>query len=166
MIISVENWDFDVDMAQNMEISSMQAAEHCDCGYCENFYQTIDAAYPSLRPFLAKFGIDIMGPDELSPFEPTICEVSYIVQGHITHRSNTQLYIDGVPLRIFSSQDADMDTVRPEPYFVLNVGLLELPWVQPEDPSSVISPANDPAYLERMEKKLLSRMLSDSAVGN
>lgn len=157
MIISIHDWCFDVDIAKNMEISSEQASDHCMCGYCRNYYQAIDRACPSLRSFLAAFGVDIEGPDELSPFEPTIYEASYIIQGSICKESNHPIYVDGIPIQVLSSFDADMDTIRPDPYFVLVVGLMELPWLLDEDPLDVLSPANEQAYLNRMEDKLLKR---------
>lgn len=162
MLIQVCDWQFDVDVALNMEFSSKQALEHCMCGYCRNYYHAIDKTYPSLRPFLLKFGIDIEGPDELSPFEPTIYEASYIVNGSICRGSDGFFYVDGVPVMVINSADADMDTVRPNPYFVLVVGLMELPWVIDEDPLQVISPANEESYLERMERKLLKRLQNES----
>lgn len=157
MLISVHDWQFDVDIPLNMEISAAQASQHCTCGYCRNFYQGINAACPTLRPFLSRLGIHIEGPDELSPFEPTIYEVSYIINGSILQRSDQHLYIDSIPVKILTSDEADMDTVRPKPYFVLTVGLIELPWLLDEDPEQVVSPANEEQYLLRMQKKLLSR---------
>lgn len=158
MLIYVDGWQFDVDIAMNMEISGKQAAEHCMCGYCRNYYRAVDRVYSTLRPFLAKFGVDIEGPDELSPFEPTIYEASYIVNGSILKSSDRVFYVDGIPVKTLNSTEADMDTVRPEPYFVLVIGLMELPWVLSEDPTQVISPANEDAYLQRMERKLLTRL--------
>ena len=158
MVLSVHNWKFEVNVPLNMEISSAQAADHCMCGYCRNFYQSVDAAYPTLRTFLAQFGADIEGPDELSPFEPTIYEASYIINGSILAASEEMFSVDGIPVRVLPSSQADMDTIRPEPYFVLVIGLMELPWVLDEDPLEVISPANEDAYLKRMEQKLLDRM--------
>lgn len=158
MIICLGDWQFDVDIPLNMEISTFQAKDHCLCGYCKNYYRTIDQQYPALRPFLAGFGIDIEGPDELSPFEPTVYEASYIVNGKILSVTNQPIYVDGIPVAVISSQVADMDTVRPEPYFVLVVGLMELPWVLEEDPNQVVSPANELSYLKRMEDKLLKRL--------
>jgi len=158
MEISVLDWLFDVDVPLNMEISSNQAKDHCMCGYCRNFYKAIDKTFPALRPFLAKFGVDIEGPDELSPFEPTIYEASYIINGTVIRASDQCFYVDGIPVKVLSSKDADMDTVRPEPYFVLVIGLMELPWLLDEDPTQVISPANEEAYLQRMENKLLKRL--------
>ena len=69
-----------------------------------------------------------------------------------------QLYVDGIPVRILKSDAADMDTERPEPYFVLLFGLMELPWLLDEPAEDVISPANDPAYIERMKEKLIKLM--------
>lgn len=158
MKICVNDWVFNVDVPLNMEISSAQAKEHCTCGYCRNYYAAIDKACPTLRPFLANFGIDIEGPDELSPFEPTIYEASYIINGTIAQPSESGFFIDWIPVKVLSSQRADMDTERPDPYFVFVVGLIELPWVLQEDPADVISPANEAAYLQRMQNKLLTRM--------
>ena len=162
MLVSIHNWQFDVDVPLNMEISSAQAADHCMCGYCRNFYAAVDKKYPSMRAFLAQFGTDIEGPDELSPFEPTIYEASYIINGTVPKSSHEMFSVDGIPVRVVPSAKADMDTVRPEPYFVLVIGLLELPWVLEEDPRDVVSPANEEAYLQRMEKKLLDRLATEN----
>lgn len=161
MVMQIGGWTLDVDVALNMQITSAQAEDHCTCGYCRNFYETIDSSCPSLRPFLAKLGVHVDGPDELSPFEPTIYEASYIVNGKILKRSEQKLYIDGVPVKIVDAVHADMDTIRPEPYFVLVIGLIELPWVLDEDPSQVVSPANEEQYLQRMQRKLMSRAAED-----
>ena len=161
MIITIGDWCFDVDVSINMEISAIQADDHCTCGYCRNYYKTVDDVYPSLRPFLARFGIDIEGPDELSPFEPTIYEASYIINGQILSCSNQNIFVDGIPVSVVRSCDADMDTERTEPYFVLVIGLMELPWRLDEAQDQVISPANDASYIERMQNKLLKRMQSD-----
>lgn len=162
MQMQIGSWLVDADVSLNMEISAKQAREHCSCGYCRNFYAAVDTACPSLRPFLAKLGIDVEGPDELSPFEPTIYEVSYIVNGAILSCTNERVFIDGIPVKILSSDHADMDTVRPKPYFVLVIGLMELPWLLEEDPAEVISPANEENYLKRMERKLLDRAAEEN----
>ena len=158
MLVTFGDWDFDVDVPMNMQISSEQAADHCMCGYCRNFYQTVDNAYPTLRMFLAQFGAHIEGPDELSPFEPTIYEASYIIHGRVLSRGHQKLFVDGVPIVVLDEKQADIDTERPGPYFVLLVGLMELPWALLEDPQDILSPATEPSYMTRMEKKLLARM--------
>lgn len=162
MILEIGDWVLDADIQLTMELSVSQAKEHCDCGYCRNFYASVDAAYPSMRTFLSQFGLDIEGPDELSPFEPTIYEATYIVQGNILRAGSTPLFIDGVPLLVKSAKEADLDTVHPEPYFALCVGLMELPWTLTEDRDEVVSPANEDAYLQRMQRKLLERLQNDT----
>ena len=80
-----------------------------------------------------------------------------------TERGTQAMYVDGIPLRIFSSQNADMDTERAEPYFVLQFGLMELPWSLNEPACDVLSPANEPAYIQRMNEKLL-KLLQETEV--
>lgn len=158
MYICLADWVLDVDIPLTMELSAGQAKDHCDCGYCRNFYAAIDSAYPSLRAFLARFGIDVEGPDELCPFEPTIYEATYIVQGKLVTKGSQSLRIDDIPLAISSAETADIHTEHPLPYFTLCVGLMELPWVLDEPMEQVISPANEEGFLERMEQKLLMRL--------
>lgn len=158
MLLRIADWAFEVDFVQNMDVSAQQAKEHCTCGYCRNYYMALDRCYPGIRSFLANFGIDPEGPDELSPFEPTIYEASFIVNGRIVERGMKHLYIDGIPVRILNAQDADMDTERSEPYFVLIIGLMELPWLLNEPADQVVSPANEQAYMIRMQKKLMHLM--------
>ena len=157
MLINLADWLLDIDVDLTMTISAAQAKEHCTCGYCRNYYIGLDRSYPSVRPFLAKFGLVAEAPDELCPFEPTIFEASYIVQGNIVRKGVQQLRIDEVPLTIRTSDEADIYTEHPKPYFVLQIGLLELPWVLSEPMSEVISPANEEEFLDRMHKKLLQR---------
>lgn len=155
MRIELADWHLEVDVTLNMELSGAQAADHCTCGYCRNFYEAIDQVCPTLRPFLAKFGLNIEGPDELCPLEPTIYEATYIVQGNILQQGTTPLRIDGIPFKIRSSEASDMRTEHPVPYFTLCFGLIELPWVLSEPMEDVISPANEEEYLRRIETKLL-----------
>ena len=155
MILRLGDWVLEVDIPSTMERSGQHAADHCLCGYCQNFYSTVDHAYPSIRPFLARFGVDIEGPDEFCPFEPTICEATYIVRGRIIQQGSQDISVDGIPILI--SAELDLDHAPPQPSFGIMVGLMELPWVLEEPMDEVISPANDPACLDRMWKKLLKR---------
>lgn len=158
MLIELADWKLEVDIPLTMTLSGAQAKEHCTCGYCENFYTSIDRTYPTLRPFLAQFGLDVEGPDELCPFEPTIYEATYIVQGEIVQKGKQQLYLTDVPLILRSAPESDIYTMHPAPYFTLSVGLLELPWMLSEPMTEVISPANEKEFLERMQRKLLQRL--------
>ena len=40
---------------------------------------------------------------------------------------------------------------------MIEVGEMELPWVMEEDPDEVISPANEPEFLEKMYRKVMLR---------
>ena len=160
MHLQLGDWLLDVDVSSTMERTGRHADDHCECGYCRNFYLTVDKAYPNIRPFFAQFGVNIEGPDEFCPYEPTICEASYIICGKIVRHGTQQIHVDGIPVLI--SSELDLDHVPPQPSFGMTVGLLELPWVLEEPMEDVISPANDPACLERMWKKLLSRSESFS----
>ena len=155
MIIILEDWELEIDIPATMEWTGRHASEHCTCGYCENFYRTVDTAYPHMRPFLAQLGVNIEGPDEFCPFEPNICEATYVATGRIIHRGKSVLFVDGVPIHI--SDKLDMDHTLPKPCFGFIVGLMELPWVLDEPMEDVISPANEPECLDRMWKKLLQR---------
>ena len=162
MTVQLADWLLEIDIDLTMSLSGAQATEHCSCAYCRNFYRAIDEACPHLRQFLSGFGIDVEGPDELCPFEPTIYEVTFIIQGKILREGREALYIDDIPLQIKSAEASDMETEHPMPYFTFCIGLIELPWLLEESPDQVISPANEPEYLDRMEKKLLKRMEYDS----
>ena len=59
MIIKIDAWKFDVDLNATMAYSAQEAMDHCTCGYCRNFYASVDIVYPNLRPFLAEFGVHI-----------------------------------------------------------------------------------------------------------
>lgn len=58
------------------------------------------------------------------------------------------MMVDGVPV---------MADIRDGEQFMLEVGEMVLPWVLEEDMDEVISPANEPEFLEKMYRKLLSR---------
>lgn len=164
MHLTLGDWLLDVDIEMTMSLSVAQAKAHCNCGYCRNFYAALDEEYPSVRPFLTNFGLDAEGPDELCPFEPTIYEATYIVQGQILRFGTQKIRVDGVPLDIMSLLQADMFTEHPEPYFTLRLGLMELPWKLPEPMGQVVSPANEEAYILRMQRKLLSRLEAETII--
>lgn len=157
MILAISDWVLDVAVATNMDYSAKQALEHCTCGYCRNFYQAIDSTYPNVRPFLAQFGLNVEGPDELSPFEPTIYEATYVVNGSILQTGSAAPVVNGIPVTIMTAEEADLDTERPMPYFAMTIGLIELPWILEEPIDEVVSPANEEAYMQRMWKKILKR---------
>ena len=160
MIISIEDWIFDVDMAATMEYSAREAAEHCDCGYCRNFYSAVDEAYPQLRPFLAQFGLDIEAPDELLPYDidkQLYYDGFYAVSGKILCTGKNPIRIGNSRIEPDLFNDLYFNTGCPQPYFFLNMGNVILPWVLDEPMEDVISPANEPSFLKKMWNRLLGR---------
>lgn len=157
MILKIEDWEFDTDMERTMEHSAQEAAEHCDCAYCRNFYAAVDTAYPELRPFLTQFGLDIEAPEELMPFEPTNVLCAYAVEGRILRFGQQMTHIGGIPIYGENPQDAMINVRCKTPYFILWVGSMELPWVLDEPMEETVSPANEPSFLKKMWDRLLGR---------
>lgn len=165
MVLQVADWVFDVDISATMDYSAHVWDDHCTCGYCRNFYETLDQSYPQLRPFLENFGMNSLTPEEMSPIEPTLCIVSYCISGKIVKNGIFPIDIGGVVFTV--SDDESNSLYEPpfgKPFFVLTTGLLELPWVLEEDMDEVISPANEPEYLKRMMNRLLENTDSESGI--
>ncbi len=146
MVLTLADWQFSVDPASTLEYTTRCSEDHCTCAYCQNFYENIDCCNPSLRPVLEKFGIFLDGPCEVMPLEPTLVMACYRVTGRILKTGGSRLHVDGVPLR---PEAADGHT------FFLWIGELELPWTQDEDMHEVISPANQPEFMDRMYTRWL-----------
>lgn len=141
MVITLADWQFDLDVDATMEYTHQCSLDHCTCPYCQNFYENMDRAEPMLRPVLTKFGIYLNGPCEVMPFEPTLVAACYRITGRIVTRGESSLRINDVQLR---PEEADDTT------FFLWIGPMELPWTQDEDIEEVLSPANQPEFMDRM----------------
>ena len=142
MLLEFGDWKFNVDIEATQERTRKYSFDHCECGYCKNFYDSIDQAYPQLRSAMEIFGVNLEGPCELMPFEPTLMLACYRVDGSIERWGQSQMYISGIPL-IPEAGDAET--------FLLWVGEMRIPWLQEEQPEDVVSPANLPEFLERMQ---------------
>ena len=142
MILKAADWKFRVNPQENREQTDRYSLDHCTCGYCQNYYDTVEETYPRLKDFLGEFGIHMHGPVEVMPFEPTLVLVCYRVRGQILQWGMTPLYADGISI---VPEAVDEET------FLLWVGEMELPWVQRERVEDVESPANLPEFLERMQ---------------
>ncbi|MGM9660321.1 MAG: hypothetical protein ACI3WQ_06955 [Faecousia sp.] len=143
MKLEFADWRFQVDAEATRRHTTKNASDHCECAYCRNYYDTLASTYPDLCVVLAHFGIDPMGPSELMPFTPTLFLACYRVDGKILRWGKSELNVDGIPIVAEAAED---DT------FLLWVGELELPWVQEEAAEEVMSPANLPEFLERMQQ--------------
>lgn len=162
MLLHVSDWIFDVDIAATMQYSANVWDDHCTCGYCRNFYETLDETYPSLKAFLEQFGMNSLTPEEMSPIEPTLCMVSYCISGTIVKKGVYPIDTGDVLFTV-SAHDQNPLYEPPfgKPFFVFTSGLLDLPWVLDEDMDEVISPANEPEYLQRMMNRLLQNTDSE-----
>ena len=148
MILRVNDWIFDIDEEKTKEHSSFALKSHCICGYCVNYYTCVNDVYPGLRPFLEQFLLEVDGPSEFYPIEPTLCLLAYKVYGKIVQVGNGPIMVDGLPI---------MGEVIDEEKFKLEIGEIPLPWVLEEDMDEVISPANEPEFMEKMYQIQLRR---------
>lgn len=148
MILKIDDWQFRVDIDATREHTAKNASDHCDCAYCRNFYDAVELLHPQLQAFLTEFGVDYQGPSELMPFEPTLMLASYRVQGEILQWGKAVLQVRGVPV---------LPAAAEKESFFLWVGEMELPWLQNEPVEEVVSPANLPEFLERMQEVWLLR---------
>ena len=155
MILSVQDWMFDVDVDATSKYCSGVVADPCDCGYCRNFRAAVNTSIPQLNELLMEFGSRVDAPEELMPYEPTIFEGSYCISGKIL-QIGTKIPVSGrCWITVLTEDETDYEPQCPKPYFVLRTNSLELPWVLDEDMDEVVSPANEPEYLQRMWDRLL-----------
>ncbi len=143
MLLELEGWKFEIDLDLTREKTDRNAQEHCMCAYCRNFYETAGFCYPGLVRYLDQFGVNPSGPSELMPFEPTLILACYRVQGRILEWGKDALSVDGTLVQ---------PEAAGENSFLLWVGEMRLPWVQEEAEQDVVSPANLPDFLERMQQ--------------
>ncbi len=148
MLLTYGDWQFQVDPEATAKRTREYSFDHCECAYCRNFYEVIDAACPTLRQALEPFGINLEGPCELVPFEPTLMLACYRVDGHIAKWGRSGLAVDNVPL---------LPEAGEEGTFLLWVGEIPVPWALEENPNEVVSPANLPEFMERMQNLWLLR---------
>ena len=147
-ILTVDDWVFRIDYEKTAEYARHVSLEHCTCSYCENYYRTVRMVYPELEGFLAQFALQIEGPSELFPIEPTLYLSGYRVTGEILHYGQAPMMAGAAPVCAEPSHSGT---------FLIEAGELQLPWVLDEDMDEVISPANEPEFLEKMYAKLQLR---------
>ena len=143
MEIQIQDWKFSVDLETTYANTLKNSTDHCECGYCRNYYECVDMVYPELRGFLSQFGVVLEGPSELMPFEPTLILACYRVSGEIVACGRTPLLADTLPVTIGEGENHT---------FFLWVGEIRLPWGLDEPADQVVSPANTPEFLERMQQ--------------
>ena len=156
----IADWEIEIDMTRTMEYSAAETAEHCICAYCRNFYAAIDRYYPDLRPFLVRFGVDIEAPDEQMPYDiqgGMVYDSVYLVYGQIRKRGQTPILVNDVPIQAFADQSSGGKGMFADACFQLDVSSVVLPWVLDEPMEETLSAANDPAFLIKMQDRLLEK---------
>lgn len=162
MILQIDDWVFDINIDQTMSYSAAEAAEHCECAYCRNFYGAVDQAYPVLRPFLTQFGLDIEAPDEQMPYDmdgKIYYDSVYMVCGSISQWGLKPFRLGNVLIR--PSIGGGSDHHCPKPNFALEVESVILPWILDEPMEETVSPANFPEFLKKMWDRLLSKFTNN-----
>ena len=148
MILELSDWRFQVDIEATRNRTKQNSMDHCTCDYCKNYYEALPYVYPDLCAFLADFGVDYRGPSEVMPFEPTLLLGCYRVQGKILEFGRNAIAAGSVPISFETADDSS---------FFLWAGEIILPWLQEVPQEDVISPANLPEFLQRMEEVWLLR---------
>lgn len=156
MIIQIDDWKFQVFTVSNRRYYAREAAEHCTCAWCRNFYQSVDGEYPNLRPFLDRFGIHIEAPDEMLAPNPTLCDCYYGVMGEILEWGSGDILVDGVAISPQTREEAMVNTEMEGPVFFLQVGTMMLPWVLDEPMEESESPAKSQNYIQRLLRRWIT----------
>jgi len=109
----------------------------CSCDACRNFYGQIEGKYPELQAFLAELGVDIAKPDEM-PWWDVEDKIDYnpcyTVTGMIETLGKYEIDFDGINVVVTRGENPfdDIPNEQTEPYFVLAVYNIYLPWVLDE----------------------------------
>lgn len=132
MILELSDWLFFADVDSTRSYCAEEASQRCTCGYCRNFYATVDKAYPDLRYFLSRFGVDIEAPESLIPITSDLYQASYVVQGKILRTGSEPIWVHDIAVTMEEDDEPD--------WFIINLGLMELPWMLPQSPDTVPKP--------------------------
>lgn len=120
--------------------------DQCDCAYCRNYYKTFINKYPEITSFLEEFGLDINYPLEAMPEKEILAEsdkndktmeytVYFPVKGEI-FEDELIIRIENTKLRILKGSDSKNPCPNPkmeEPYLLLELNSIKLPWILDED---------------------------------
>ena len=154
MLLKLGEWEFEINMEATMAYSAQEAADHCDCAYCRNFYACVDTQYPQLRPFLAQFGVDIEAPEELFPYDvedQMYYDGIYSVSGRIIKPGSHALQCGDISIAPTANEYIEQG-------LTLDVSTVILPWVLDEPMKETVSPANLPDFLKKMWDRLLGKV--------
>ena len=139
--IVLDAYVFDVDVEKTKHY--YQTHSLCECDGCRNFYGQVRQVYPELAEFLQKFGADVEKPDE-TPWWAVDGRIEYTpfytVIGTAAFSRACEINLGTMQLLITRGEDPlhYIPNEQKEPYFVIGVYNLDLPWVldepYPEEP--------------------------------
>ena len=129
--ITKEGYLFSVERDKTIEYYASHSL--CDCEGCRNYYKQIKGHSPELEEFLDSFGIDISRPDEMPWFDNDgHIEYTpyYTVVGNIEKMDSHEIGYGDLNLAFYRSeaQEVSFPTEQTEPYFVIAVFGIVLPW--------------------------------------
>lgn len=116
--------------------------QQCSCAYCRNYYKTFTIKYPQTSKLLTELGLDTAYPLEIMPFQfdHRSSEMEYMsfypVKGTMDeHEIN--LDSEELAIHIFKGYHEKNPCPNPkmeEPYILIGISGIMLPWVLDEDP--------------------------------
>lgn len=138
-MIKEQDYVFSVDVEKTEEYYCKHSI--CDCSGCRNFYAQIKGKYPELEDFLLKLGVDIARPDEMPWWDIDDCidyNPNYTVTGTIQEFGEYEIDFGehseiNVVVQKGETPILDIPNEQTEPYFVLSVYNIRLPWILDEE---------------------------------
>lgn len=130
--IEKDGYVFSVDRDKTSEYYTTHSL--CDCDGCRNFYKQIKGLFPELEKFLAEFGVDIAGPDEM-PWYDIGDHIQYTpyytVTGKIEKIGTQKTGFGNLNVIFYQSGSpyTDIPNEQAEPYFIIGVSKIDLPWI-------------------------------------
>ena len=131
MFLEFADWLMYLDKPATRTYHAQEAQDRCQCQYCKNFYQSVDAIYPDLRYFLSRFGVDIETPESLIPITAELYQASFAVQGKILRFGSDPIWVNGIAV---TAEEYESES------FLLQIGLMNIPWTMPQSPDTLPVP--------------------------
>lgn len=130
--------NFDCDLTKEYRF---KYESQCDCAYCINYYKTFKEKYTKISKFLEQFGLDIEFPLEIMPLEydkqyNKIRYISYYPIKGTMSKDKLILNLEGIEVRILRGSDLNNPCPNPkmkEPYLLVEISGIRLPWILDEE---------------------------------
>lgn len=126
----------------------------CQCDGCQNFYKQIKGLFPEIEKLLNEFGVDISKPDEM-PWYDIDNRIEYFphytVTGNIEKVYECIIDFENLKVIIHKVRNpfTDIPNKQTDPYFIIEVDHITLPWV-----------LDTPFPSTSIRKNIISRLIS------